>query len=304
MKHNFTINLLPGMAVFATVAECGSFTAAATQLGISTSAVSQAIRRLEAHFQTTLFNRTTRQLALTADGDVFLQHCQNMISEAEMAAMRLNSQSSDLFGTLRISAPNGMANALAKILSPMLIANPELKLELELDDGMVEFTNSKCDFALRVGALPSSNWISRKVGSFSAYLVAAPSYLEKVKENEAAIQGVIDKLDWLLPKGRHRRDWVLELIGPENTRVYLNVPTLSPKAVSSNTVALLEMCLAGLGAAVLVGPEIVTLIEQSRLALIFPQWSIAPLPLYAVYPNRDTLQMRSKVAIELLSNQL
>jgi DNA-binding transcriptional LysR family regulator len=304
MKHNFTINLLPGMAVFATAADCGSFTAAAAKLGVSTSAVSQAVRRLEQHFETTLFNRTTRQLALTADGEAFLEHCQNMIIEAESAAKRLNSRSSNLFGTLRISAPHGLANALAKILSPMLIESPELKLDLELDDGLVDFTTSKCDFALRVGTMPSSNWISRKVGSFSAYLVAAVGYLDGRTLDGDDLQCAIDNLDWLLPKSRFRTAWDIELVSVDNSIVHVSIPTRSPKAISSNSAALLEMCLAGMGAAVLVGPEIGSLIDAKRLSPVFPEWFIPSLPLHAVYPNRDTLQKRSRVAIELISKYL
>ncbi|MEQ9663776.1 MAG: LysR family transcriptional regulator [Parasphingopyxis sp.] len=167
------------IAIFATVAERGSFSAAADDLGITKATVSKAISKLETSLGTTLLRRTSRRFSLTEAGREVAEHgraLREMGVEAEEIA---RADAEALSGTIRIAAP--LAFGIAT-LSPMLAefqqAHPAIRLDLDLSDARTDIVADGFDLALRIANLEDSSLRALRLGGIRSHLVAAPSYLE------------------------------------------------------------------------------------------------------------------------------
>ncbi len=169
---------LQDMALFALVAECGSFTAAAKRAALPKSSVSQRISQLEQTLGLRLLNRTTRQLNLTFAGERYLEHCQEMLSAAERADLALQRLRDNPSGRLRISTPAGLgATLLARLAADFQRQYPDVSLEVSVSDAMVDMVQEGFDAALRTGKPQDSSLIGRRLGHAPRYLLASPAYL-------------------------------------------------------------------------------------------------------------------------------
>jgi len=165
---------------FAKVVECGGFAAAGRALGIPKSRLSRRIAELETRLNASLLQRTTRKLALTAVGERYLQHCQAMLLEAEMADEAVASLSAEPRGRLRVSCPLGMTQwNLGAVVTQFLARYPQVQLELVLVNRRVDLVNEGIDVALRVRDIGDEdpNLIVRNLTPAEAVLVASPSLI-------------------------------------------------------------------------------------------------------------------------------
>ena len=137
---------LKRMAVFAEVVDVGSFSAAARRLRMTPSAVSQHIKQLEAALGLALIQRTTRKLTLTEAGARYAEGCRAMVHAAHRAAQALELHRDEPEGELRITAPLGLAKAVAQVLAP-LRQYPKLTLHLLLDDALIDLIDERVDIA-------------------------------------------------------------------------------------------------------------------------------------------------------------
>lgn len=164
------------MAIFAHVAQSGSFTAAALQLGLPKSTVSQRVAELEERLGLRLLHRSTRKLSLTEAGRIYLEHCQAMLDEAGAADAAVSILRDAPAGVLRITAPE--ASGL-KLMPPLLAAfkraYPQVEVQLTVTDAHLDLVAERIDVALRTGQLRDSSFISRRIGQVRRVLVAAPS---------------------------------------------------------------------------------------------------------------------------------
>ncbi|MDH6232990.1 DNA-binding transcriptional LysR family regulator [Mesorhizobium soli] len=164
------------LGIFIQVAEVGSFVAAGHRLGISGSAVGKAIARLEDELGVRLFNRSTRSMALTEEGSFFLETCRRMQSEYESARSKLSKSQAIPRGQLRVSLPlAGML--LMPTLSAFMEAYPEINLDLDFTDRLVDVIEESFDAVIRTGDVRDTRLMSRKLGTFRHVIVAAPAYL-------------------------------------------------------------------------------------------------------------------------------
>jgi DNA-binding transcriptional LysR family regulator len=166
---------------FAKVVESGGFAAAGRALGIPKSRLSRRIAELEIRLNASLLQRTTRKLALTAVGERYLQHCQAMLLEAEMADEAVASLSAEPRGRLRVSCPVGMTHwNLSHAVTQFLGKYPQVQLELLLVNRRVDLVNEGIDVALRVRDVGDEdpNLIVRHLSPAAAALVASPALLE------------------------------------------------------------------------------------------------------------------------------
>ena len=152
---------LKRMAVFAEVVAAGSLTAAARQLGMTPSAVSQHLRQLELSLGLALLHRSTRRLTLTEAGERYHTGCAAMVAAARSAEQSLARLREEPEGDLRLAAPIGCGGLLATALAP-LRAYPKLGLHLLLDDALIDLIDERIDIALRVGTLADSSLVARK----------------------------------------------------------------------------------------------------------------------------------------------
>jgi len=180
MKEQVAFERLTGLIAFARAGSMGSYTAAARSLSISPSAVSKSVQRLERHLGISLFTRTTRTLRLTAEGRELHERALRVlhdVEEIEQVAMTARSEPS---GTLRVAAslPIGV-HVIAPALPAFRRSHPKVTVDLRLNDQMVDIIEEGIDVTVRIGELPDSRLLSRKLAPHRLCCFASPAYLAK-----------------------------------------------------------------------------------------------------------------------------
>ena len=166
--------------VFVRAVEAGSFSAAARALGATPSAVSKAVARLEARLGVRLLQRTTRSLGLTHQGRVFHERALRALTELDEAEASLAKGKGGIRGALRVSAPTGLGALLVtQAVLGLVRRHPELRIELSLTDRHVDLVEERIDVAVRVGDLPDSSLVSRRLGALRFVVCATPGYLRR-----------------------------------------------------------------------------------------------------------------------------
>ncbi len=171
---------LADMAVFAAVARAGSYTGAARALGTSKSAASKAVARLERRLGTRLLHRTTRSVTLTEAGTALEARAARMVEEAGLGAQAVAALASAPLGTLRVNAPVTFGEMhLAPALPALLQRHPGLRVELVLDDRLVDLTAGGWDVVVRIASLSDSTLAVRRLAADRRVVVASPAYLAR-----------------------------------------------------------------------------------------------------------------------------
>jgi DNA-binding transcriptional LysR family regulator len=267
---------------FAKVVECGGFTAAGRALGIPKSRLSRRIAELETRLNASLLQRTTRKLALTAVGERYLQHCQAMLLEAQMADEAVATLSSAPRGRLRVSCPVGMTHwNLSGVVSDFLERYPQVQLELLLVNRRVDLVNEGIDVALRVRDIGDEDpsLIVRQLAPAKAVLVAAPSLIAdkdiRSPENLSTLPvlGAIEadrKVHYQLVHQDGRRHEVV----------------LEPRLAIDDFPIRKAAALAGLGITMLPMMNCHDALADGSLVHVLPDWSMPGGNLQAAYTQR------------------
>lgn len=169
---------LTGITTFVQVAEVGSFAEASRILGISASAVGKTISRLEEHFVVRLFRRSTRSLTLTAEGSLFLARCRRILDEISAAESELSNATGLPRGKLRVSAPQ-LNDFIMPAVASFLSAYPEVDLDVDLSDRMVDIVEEGFDVVIRTGTQNDSRLLSRRLGKSGRAIVGSPDYFQR-----------------------------------------------------------------------------------------------------------------------------
>lgn len=291
---------LKRMAIFAAVVRHGSMSGAARALGMSPSAVSQQVRRLEQAGGVTLLHRSTRKLALTDAGARYHAQCAAMWAAAEQARAELAASRDVPGGELRLSAPVGFARHIAPALGPLLASHPALSLHLLVDDALIDLIEARVDLAVRFGGLPDSSWAARSLGTLHWWLCAAPRWLER--HGTPQTPGQLLAQPWL----GFARDGGLPIevrvpgAEPQTLRV-------QPRIASNNQLSIQQMCEAGLGLALVGSIDVQDALASGRLVRLMPEWQFGPedgLRIWAVTPQRSTQPAKVRQAIAALQGYL
>ncbi|WP_395606699.1 LysR family transcriptional regulator [Pseudomonas sp. B22129] len=166
---------LGSLSVFVQVAETRSFTAAGRVLGVSSSAVGKSIARTEARLGVRLFHRSTRSITLTAEGALFLERSRRILAEVEAAEQELTEASATPRGKLRISLPQ-VRGLLMPVLSDFMRAYPQIELDVDFSDRMVDVIEEGFDAVIRTGKPEDSRLMARHLGHYRLVLVGTPQY--------------------------------------------------------------------------------------------------------------------------------
>jgi DNA-binding transcriptional LysR family regulator len=289
---------LTGMAIFARVVEAQSFTAAAAQLGMSRSAVSKAIAGLEDRLGARLLNRTTRRLALTEVGQGFYERCARIVAEAEEADLAVSRLQVAPRGTLRLSAPVSFGNLhLAPALPDFMRRYPELRVEIDLADRTIDLLDEGYDLALRIGALPDSSLIARRLADNHMVLCAAPSYWQR-RGRPHEPRDLAGHACITYAYQRNPSEWPFAGPGGPFT-VRVDGPLRSNNGDLS-----LAMALAGLG--VVVVPRFLcgSHLADGRLEPVLQDWMPPPTGIHAVYPHGRHLSAKVRAFVDFLVERL
>ena len=170
---------LNGILAFVKTAESLSFVSAARAMGISASAVGKNVARLESSLKVRLFQRSTRKVSLTAEGQLFYERCRRILDDLQDAEAMLSHAIQAPRGRLRVSLPTIGYRFLLPLMPAFRKAYPEIELEMDFNDHLVDLIDDGFDVVIRSGGLADSKLMSRKLGPFRFVLCAAPTYLAR-----------------------------------------------------------------------------------------------------------------------------
>src|SRR5512139_1030849 len=171
---------LNDIVVFTKVVETKSFTGAAEQLGLPKSTVSRKLAQLEERLGVRLVQRTTRKLALTDIGEAYYERCARIVADVVSAEQLVTDMQATPRGRVRVTGPIDLSTKyLGSIVSDFLSTHPDVFVELEATDRVVDLIEEGFDVAVRFGPLPESTLIARRLCSISSVLVASPAYLAR-----------------------------------------------------------------------------------------------------------------------------
>ncbi|ROR13425.1 LysR family transcriptional regulator [Erwinia sp. JUb26] len=171
---------LEELRAWVVVVDCGSITAAAEHLNQTTSGISRALSRLESKLQTTLLHRTTRRIALTEEGQIFLLHARQIIASVEAAEEQIAQRREIPSGRLRVNAASPfMLHVIVPLIDGFAQRYPLIELELNTDDVVIDLLEQQTDIAIRIGELRDSTMHARALGSSKLRIMASPAYLAK-----------------------------------------------------------------------------------------------------------------------------
>ena len=286
---------LAAMAVFARDVEEESFSAAARLLGLSKSAVSKQVARLEDRLGVRLLHRTTRRLSLTEEGATFFRGCQRALAEAEAAESAVTHLAAAPRGTLKVNAPMSFGVAHLSPLIPAFMARfPDLKVELELNDRLVDLVEEGFDVGVRITRLQDSSLIARRLAPSRNVICAAPDYLRARGSPEApeALAGHDCLLYSYTTEGR-----VWRLRSAAGRRQV----TVRGRLLANNGEALRDAALQGLGVARLPTFIVGDALRQGHLLRLLTDWSDErESGVYAVYPASRNLAPKVRVFVDFL----
>ncbi|WOX06352.1 LysR family transcriptional regulator [Microbulbifer pacificus] len=288
---------ISALTAFVAVADEGGFKNAADKLNLSNQLVSKYVSQLEEHLKVRLFNRTTRRVRLTEEGQQCYQFAQQILESLTDMESQLGEMQSEAQGQLRISAPVTFATRhLAPLIGDFKKAHPAVGMELQLNDRKVDVVEEGFDVALRIGKLKSSSLIARRLAPIRLVVCASPDYLQR--------EGVPETPEDLRLEHYLRYSYLEP--SPAESRLMLALKRSSAIAAASlasnNGEILMQAAIAGQGYVLQPTFIVGDAIKAGKLTAILREFEPEPLGLYAVYPHRKLLATKLKVFIEFISS--
>ena len=279
-------------AIFATVVEHRSFSAAARALGLSKATVSKAVTRLEAHLGASLFHRTSRTLSLTETGRTLAPRAQRILDEAVCAEEQASDAASAPAGLVRLAAPMTFGlQRVAPAIADFLETYPAVSIDLRLDDSLVDLVEQGIDVALRIGRLPDSSLRARTLAPIKTHVVAGPDYLDRHgRPRHPAELGEHRCLTYA-----NNETW--RFSGPGKAEA--SVRPAGPLRANSGD-AMLPALRAGLGVGLLPDFIVGADLAAGTLEEILADWTAPPIALHLVTPPSPLRPARVEALIAFL----
>ena len=283
-----------GVSEFVAVAETESFTQAAKRLGISTAQVSRQVSALEARLATKLFHRTTRKVSVTETGQIYFQHCRQVLDGLEEAERTITNFQSAPRGKLRITAPVTYGEkTIAPLVNDFVLRYPELELELNLTNRTLDLVAEGYDLAVRMGTLESSTLMARRLATRSQYVCASPQYLAShgtphslsELENHNCLQGNQDH--WRFQENNKAR----------SLRIKGNI-------TCGSGWALLDAASKGVGIVQLPDYYVQPHLDSGQLVALLTQYQQPDEGIWAVYPHNRHLSPKVRFLLDHLTQSL
>lgn len=285
-------------SIFVAVVREQGFTAAARALDMTVTAISRRVRSLEERLGVRLLNRTTRRITLTEAGQLYYERIRHILDEVSELEDQLSELNDEPRGSLVIAAPTSYATrVLSPIVTAFSMAHPGLRIQLNLEDRLVDLIEAGVDIALRIGHLADSSMIARPIGDIPRYICASPAYLHQ--------HGIPE----------HPRDLLEHAclhynnIGVRDEWQFSHSGDVSSMAVqgpfcSNNGDVLCQAAEQGLGIAMLPDFIVHTALEDGRLTRILQAYEPPAFTLNALYPSREYVPAKTRLFLDYLVEQL
>jgi DNA-binding transcriptional LysR family regulator len=288
---------LDALATFVAILDSGSLAAAARHLRRSPPAVTRILAALEDQLGARLIERTTRRLSPTEAGRRLADNARRLLAEVD-EVMRPESEEAALRGTLRISAPLVFGRLhITPLVSAFLAAHPALQVDLSLSDQYIDLIEGAIDVALRIGALPDSSLVSRRLGQVRRVLVASPAYLRANGTPEEPAQ--LARHAIIFTAGSSASPEWRFLIGSRQRTVAL-MPRLTVNQVDAALFAARE----GHGIARALSYQVADDLADGRLVRLLPVYETPPLSVQLVVPSTRHMTMRTRLFLDFAAARL
>ena len=287
-----------GLAIFAKVVELRSFAGAAADLKLSKATVSKAVSRIEARLGARLLNRTSRRLALTDAGRQLAARAAHILAEGEAAEDAALAQATLPRGLVRLAAPMSFGVLhIAPLLPEFLATYPDVSIDLQLSDAMVDLVGGSFDAAIRIAALPDSSLVARRLCEMHRYLVASPAYVRAHGRPKHPLH-LADHRCIGYSHGSTPESWRFTKGGKSAT------VRPSGQLRANNGDAMMPALIAGTGVGIL--PEFIVrdALAAGRLERLLPDWSLPSGGVYWVTPPGGPRPKRVDVLADFLVDKL
>ncbi|ATB67724.1 LysR family transcriptional regulator [Pseudomonas mosselii] len=291
--------MLDQLALFLTIIEKGSLSAAGRERGLSPATVSERLSALEAHYGVTLLTRSTRSLSLTEAGRLLADGARRLLAEAEELQSQLRHGQQKISGLVRLSAPVDLGQrCIVPLLDRFLAEHPDVSIDLDLTDGYVDLVGQGIDLAIRYGALADSSLHARTLGDNRRVVCAAPGYLRR--------HGTP-----LHPDDLARHDCIVMRFGIHTERVWpfrlgaaAYPVSVRGRRVANNGEQVRRWALAGHGLCLKSLRDVQDDLDEGRLVEVLGDFSAGPVALQIVYPPTRVQPRRVRALMEAIVAQL
>jgi DNA-binding transcriptional LysR family regulator len=291
------MDTLTRMRAFIAVVENEGFSAAARRIGRSKALLSKYVRELEDELGALLLNRTTRQFSLTETGHTYYRRAVEIVREIDTLQEMVRDSREGLRGRIKLSAPRSFADAhIGQSLIDFVAANPEIGLDIHLDDRFVDLVEEGFDLAIRITTLEDSGMIARRLAPFGLKIVATPETIKKhgmPKEPDdlASVPCIIDT------NAKRRNNWFLKSKDGTPTSVTVSGPIEVNSPLPARAAAL-----SHLGFALCPDFTVRDDIESGALVDVLADCSRIDAGIYAVYPHRRYLPGKVRALVDFLAD--
>ncbi|MFJ2990358.1 LysR family transcriptional regulator [Collimonas sp. NPDC087041] len=290
---------LSGIVSFVKTAEALSFVAAARALGVSASAVGKNVAKLEQTVGVRLFQRSTRRVHLTTEGELFYQRCRSILDDLQDAESMLSHAVEAPRGKLRVGVPTIGYRFLLPVLPEFRRLYPEVELDVDFNDQLVDVIEDGFDVVIRSGNLPDSKLMSRRIGSFRFVLCAAPAYLER--KGVPHIPSDLEQHDCLryrfLTTGK-LMDWTMSA---DPVWSQLRLPSM---LTFNNMEAVFTAAIDGHGIAYVPDFLAQKAVSEKLLQIVLDDYQLDRGQFWALWPSNRQLSPKIRVFVDFISTRL
>src|SRR6266702_7857908 len=290
------IDSLPALIAFSRVVSAGSLSAAAREMDLPLSVVSKRLAQLEKSVGVRLIQRTTRRQTLTEEGALFHARVVRVLDEIEQAEELLSQRRHEVSGLLRVTAPGQLGRQkIAPLIADFQRLHPQLTVQLELTDAVVDLVESGFDLAIRFGSLADASLIARTLAPNFRVLCASPAYLQA--HGTPKHPDELTSHRCILIGDQRRAEWRFE--GDESIAVRVDAAIVTNDGEAAHLFALAD---AGIAVKSIwdVGDDILA----GKLRRVLPHHSMSAAPLHAIYPHSQHLAPRVRAFVDYLRERL
>ncbi len=289
------MNRAAQMTAFVRAVETGGFSAAARDLGLTPSALSKLVTRLEDRLGARLLHRTTRRLQLTAEGEAFYARARPILAAMAEAEAEVTEAGTSARGLLRLHCGSAFGlHQLAPAIPRFQELHPEVEIDITISDQPLGAMEEGIDLAIRIGPLDESSMVARRICNLERVICASPAYLAR--------RGTPRTPDDLQ---QHNCLWITSLPAlrrwPFDTDDGIRVVNVGGNVVANNAETVLQLAVAGVGITRLTDVIVGDAIRRGELLPILADWNhVEPVPLFATYPSGRNLSPKVRAMVDFL----